>query len=95
MFVKPHHVPPLLCFNVQTEMRFRLKQLVFPKGRRCKKMMSERQGMSDAPLCFALELTRTHNHKLYQYITNLSNSCEDFDKYDAALRGKIRNSQRT
>ena len=59
------------------------------------KMMSERQGMSDDPLCFALELTRTHNHKLYQYITNLSNSCEDFGKCDAALRGKIRNSQRT
>ena len=35
-------------------------------------MMSERQGMSDDPLCFVLELTRTHNHKLYQYITNLS-----------------------
>ena len=52
-------------------------------------------GMSDDPLCLALELTRTHNHKLYQYITNLSHSCEDFGKCDAALRGKIRNSQRT
>ena len=27
MFVKPHDVPPLLCFNVQTEMRFWLQQL--------------------------------------------------------------------
>ena len=37
MFVKPHDVPPLLCFNVQTEMRLRLKQLLFLEGRRCKK----------------------------------------------------------
>ena len=37
MFVKPHNVPPLLFVNVQTEMRFRLKQLLFPEGRRCKK----------------------------------------------------------
>ena len=29
MFVKPHDVPPLLCFNVQTEMRFWLEQLFF------------------------------------------------------------------
>ena len=28
MFVKPRDVPPLLCVNVQTEMRFRLKQLI-------------------------------------------------------------------
>ena len=37
MFVKPHDVPPLLCFNVQTEMGFRFKQLLFPEIRRCKK----------------------------------------------------------
>ena len=59
------------------------------------KKMSERQVMSDHPLCLAVELTQTHNHKLYQYITNLSNSYDDFDKCDAALRGKIRNAQRT
>ena len=29
MFVKPHDVPPLLCFNVQTEMRFGVEQLLF------------------------------------------------------------------
>ena len=29
MFVKPHDVPPLLCFNVQTEMRFGVDQLLF------------------------------------------------------------------
>ena len=34
MFVKPHDAPPLLCFNAQTEMRFRLKQLLFPEDRR-------------------------------------------------------------
>ena len=37
MFVKPHNVPPLLCFNVQTEMRFGVEQLLFPEGMRCKK----------------------------------------------------------
>ena len=37
MFVKPHHVSPLLCFNVQTEMIFVVEQLLFPEGRRCKK----------------------------------------------------------
>ena len=37
MFVKPHHVSPLLCFNVQTEMIFWVEQLLFPEGRRCKK----------------------------------------------------------
>ena len=31
MFVKPHDVLPLLCVNVQTEMRFHLKQLLFPE----------------------------------------------------------------
>ena len=30
MFVKPHDVPPLLCFHVQTEMRFGVEQLLFP-----------------------------------------------------------------
>ena len=35
-------------------------------------MMSEHQGMSDDPLCFTLELTQTHNHKLYPYIMNIS-----------------------
>ena len=39
MFVKPHDVPALLCFNVQTEMRFGVKQLLFPEGRRCKKKL--------------------------------------------------------
>ena len=29
MFVKPHDVPLLLCFNVQTEMRFWVEQLLF------------------------------------------------------------------
>ena len=29
MFVKPHDVPPLLCFNMQTEMRFWVEQLLF------------------------------------------------------------------
>ena len=29
MFVKPHDVPPLLCFNVQTEMKFCAEQLLF------------------------------------------------------------------
>ena len=29
MFVKPHDVPPLFCFNVQTEVRFSLLQLLF------------------------------------------------------------------
>ena len=28
MFVKPHDVTPLLCFNVQTEMRFWVEQLL-------------------------------------------------------------------
>ena len=28
MFVKPHDVPPLLCFYVQTEMRFGVEQLL-------------------------------------------------------------------
>ena len=38
MSVNPYDVPPLLCVNVHTEMRFRLKQpLPFPEGRRCKK----------------------------------------------------------
>ena len=32
-----HNVLPLLCFNVQTEMRFWVEQLLFPEGRRCKK----------------------------------------------------------
>ena len=32
MFVKPHDVPPLLCFNVQTEMRFWVEQLFFYNG---------------------------------------------------------------
>ena len=29
MLVKPHDVPPLLCANVQIEMRFVVEQLVF------------------------------------------------------------------
>ena len=29
MFVKPRDVPPLLCANVQTKMRFGVEQLVF------------------------------------------------------------------
>ena len=29
MFVKPHDVPPLLCLNVQTEMRFGVEQFLF------------------------------------------------------------------
>ena len=29
MFVKLHDVPPLLCFNVLTEMRFWVEQLLF------------------------------------------------------------------
>ena len=29
MFVKPHDVPPLLCFDLQTEMRFGVEQLLF------------------------------------------------------------------
>ena len=29
MFVKPHDVPPLLCVNVQIEMRFGVEQLLF------------------------------------------------------------------
>ena len=29
MFVKPHDVPPRLCFNVQTEIRFWVEQLRF------------------------------------------------------------------
>ena len=37
MFVKPHDVPPLLCINVQTEIRFGVEQLPFPEGRRCTK----------------------------------------------------------
>ena len=37
MFLNPHHVPPLLCFNVQTKMRFGVEQLLFPEGRLCKK----------------------------------------------------------
>ena len=41
MFVKPRDVPPLLCFNVQTEMRFGVEQLLFLEGMRCKQ---ERQG---------------------------------------------------
>ena len=28
-FVKPHDVPPLLCFNVQTEMGFGVEQLFY------------------------------------------------------------------
>ena len=32
-----HDVAPLLCVNVPTKMRFRLKQLLFPEGRRWKK----------------------------------------------------------
>ena len=28
-FVKPHDVPPLLCFNLQIEMRFGVEQLLF------------------------------------------------------------------
>ena len=36
MFVKTHDVPPLLCVNVQTEMRFRLKQLLFTTPTLCK-----------------------------------------------------------
>ena len=39
MVVKPHDVPPLLCFNVQTEMRFGVEQLMFLEGRRCKKQL--------------------------------------------------------
>ena len=35
MFVKPHDVHALLCFNVQTEMWFWLQQLLFPEGRHC------------------------------------------------------------
>ena len=37
MFVKPHDVPPLFCFDVQTDMCFLLLQLMSPEGRRCKK----------------------------------------------------------
>ena len=36
MFVKPHDVPLLLCFKVQTEMKFGVEQVLFPEGRRCK-----------------------------------------------------------
>ena len=28
MFVKPHNLPPLLCFSVQTELRFGIEQLL-------------------------------------------------------------------
>ena len=37
MFVKPHDVPPLLCFNVQNEIRFGVERLLLPEGRRFKK----------------------------------------------------------
>ena len=37
MFVNPHDVPPLFCFDVQTDMCFLLLQLMSPEGRRCKK----------------------------------------------------------
>ena len=37
MFVKPLDVPPLFCFNVQTDMRFVLQWLLYPEGRRFKK----------------------------------------------------------
>ena len=50
-------------------------------------------GRGSMLLCFAIELPRTRNLKLYQYITNLSNSYDDFDICDAAMCGKIRNSQ--
>ena len=36
MFVKPHDVPPLLCFNVQIEMRFGVEQLLFTMFTLCK-----------------------------------------------------------
>ena len=36
VLVNPHDVPPPLCVNVQTEMRSRLKQLLFPEVRGCK-----------------------------------------------------------
>ena len=35
--LKRHNVPPLFRFNVQTEMRFGVEQLLFLEGRRCKK----------------------------------------------------------
>ena len=37
MFVKPHDVPPLLCFDVQTEITFGVEHLLFPEGRGCEK----------------------------------------------------------
>ena len=40
MFVKPHDVPPLLCCNAQTEIRFWLQQLLLPEGRHCKQELS-------------------------------------------------------
>ena len=36
MLVKPPDVLPLLCFNVQTEMRFWVEQFLFPENMRCK-----------------------------------------------------------
>ena len=40
MFVKPHDAPPLLCANVQIEMRFVGEQILFPEGRRCERSCS-------------------------------------------------------
>ena len=40
MFVKPHDVPLLLCFNVQAEMRFWLEQLLFAEGMRHARAMT-------------------------------------------------------
>ena len=50
MFVKPYDVPPLLCVNVHTEMRFRLKQPLFPEGRRCKKELFQAKSHFSLPV---------------------------------------------
>ena len=39
MFVKPHDVPPQLCFNVQTEMWFGVEQLLFTTPTLWKQML--------------------------------------------------------
>ena len=51
--------------------------------------------MTDNPLNYALELTRTHNQKLYSYVDRLVSNSDIISEFSSGLHDKIAHSDRS
>ena len=82
MFVKPHDVPPLLCFNVQTEMRFGVEQLLFTTltlwKHACMHAGRQAERQTDRQTKVIMELLVTANNKKCMWWNNAMMKWDNF-----------------